>query len=448
MRRLRLSLALSAATAAASLGVAQASAELDLTCEELRLDNGLQVLLHEDHSLPIAHVELWYHVGSKDEPAGRTGFAHLFEHLMFQGSEHADDEYFAFLKPYGARINGTTSTERTSYYETVPSNLLERALWLEADRMGFLLPALDTEKLDNQRDVVRNERRQNYENAPYGEVRAELAQQLWPEGHPYHHLTIGSHEDLEAASLDDVRSFFETWYVPNNATLTVVGDFETEQVRRWVERYFGPIASGAEARPVTEAEAPPPPRTTVELRDDVQLERVYLAWRSPALFEPGDAELDVLSSVLSDGAASRLHKRLVNDEAIAKDVYAFQRSSGLGSTYHLVSTVAPGHSADEVLAALDEELARVSAEGPTEREVERARNNWERSFFQRLDGVGGKASLLQSYNHHRGDPGYLAADLERYRAVTADAVREVAGQVLDDEHRVTIIVRPREEASP
>ena len=431
--------------AAMCCSAAAAAEELDIPFERYELANGLEVLLSPDASLPVAHAEVWYHVGSKDEVAGRSGFAHLFEHLMFNGSEHWDDEFFAPLQPLGARMNGTTNTERTNYYETVPSNALELALWMEADRMGFLLPALTVEKLDNQRDVVRNERRQNYEIRPYAKARKVINEAVWPEGHPYHHLTIGTHEDLEAASLEDVATFFKTWYVPNNATLAVVGDFDLEATKGWIERYFGPIPAGPEPSPVTSAEAPFPTAQTVELTDNVQLTRLRWTWRSVAFFEDGDADLDVLSSVLTAGKSSRLYKRLVFEDRIAKDVSAYQASAGLGSTYNVVVTVAPGHDVAEAQAALTEELARIVAEGPTEGEVERSRNGWKKMFFGRLERVAGRAGLLQSYNHFRGEPGWIAKDLARYVAVTPASLQKHAAATLLDAHRVEVIIRPQAE---
>jgi zinc protease len=436
-----------AATLVATCAIAGAAHAEDLAIpfERYELDNGLEVLLSHDDSLPVAHVEVWYHVGSKDEVAGRSGFAHLFEHLMFNGSQHWDDEYFAPLQPLGAQMNGTTNTERTNYYETVPSNALELALWMEADRMGFLLPALTVEKLDNQRDVVRNERRQNYEIRPYAKARKAVNEAIWPEGHPYHHLTIGSHEDLEAASMDDVATFFKTWYVPNNATLTVVGDFDEAATKGWIERYFGPIPRGPQPSPVTSAEAPLPAAQTLELTDNVQLPRLQWTWRSPAFFEPGDADLDVLSSLLTDGKSSRLYKRLVFDDRIAKDVSAYQASAGLGSTYNVVVTLAPGHDVAEAQAALTEELGRFLAEGPTAAEVARAKNGWKKMFFGRMERVAGRAGLMQSYNHFRGDPGWIAKDLARYVAVDAASIKQQAAATLLDAHRVEVIVRPQAE---
>lgn len=419
-----------------------AAEELAIPHEQYHLDNGLNVILSQDDSNPVVHVQVWYHVGSKDEPQGRSGFAHLFEHLMFNGSAHWDDEYFTPLQPYGARINGTTNTERTNYFETVPSNVLELALWMEADRMGFLLPALTQAKLDNQRDVVRNERRQNYEMRPYGEVRGAQATAMWPEDHPYRRLTIGSHEDLEAATLEDVRSFFKTWYGPNNATLAVVGDFETEQAKVWIEQLFGSIARTEQPSPVLEATAKLPEPQTIEMTDDVKLPRVYLMWQSMPLNAPGDADLDVLSSLLTSGKSSHLHKSLVFDQRIAKDVSAAQYSARLGSTYNITATVAPGHSAEEVLAALKSEVASFLAAEASAEKVETALNNWKKMFFQRMESVSGRAGFLLGYNNIEGDPGWVQQDLDRYLAVTPESVMEVARRVLDDAHRVTIIVRP------
>ncbi len=424
---------------------AVAGEPLEIPFEKYELDNGLEVILSEDHSTPLVHVEIWYHVGSKDEPQGRSGFAHLFEHLMFNGAEHWNDEYFAPLQPFGARINGSTSTDRTNYYETVPSNVLQRALWLEADRMGYLLPALTITKLDNQRDVVRNERRQNYEIRPYAETRQVIAEAMWPSDHPYHRLTIGTHEDLEAATLDDVKAFFKTWYVPNNATLVIVGDFDPEEAKGWIDSYFGPIPRGEEPTPVTEAAAPKPDAVTLEMTDDVQLSRVYLVWQSMPLYAPGDADLDVLSSILTDGKSSRLYKRLVFDDRIAKDVSAGQYSSQLGSRYQITATVAPGHTVEEVQAALLEELDRLRAEGVTPQEVEQSVNNWQLHFFRRVEGVAGRSGLLHVYNHYFGDPGWVQSDLDRYLGVTAESVEGFVAEVLDPAHQVTVIVRPEPE---
>src|SRR5688572_24410040 len=316
-----------------------------LPVEQYQLDNGLTVLLSEDHSLPLVSVEVLYLVGSGHERVGRTGFAHLFEHLMFQGSEHFDHEYFKPYEPIGGQVNGTTSRDRTNFFEVVPSNYLATPLWMESDRMQSLLPALTQEKLDNQREVVKNERRQRNENAPYGMADIYLGEMLYPPGHPYRHTPIGSHEDLTAATLDDVKAFFETYYVPANAALALVGDFDKVAAKQLIQRYFGAIPAGRRAeRPV----AAPPPVTPVHWQktDDVPLPRIYLAWNTPALFAPGDAELDLLSSVLSSGKTSRLYYPLVYDKKIAKEVEAYQVSQQLSSYYVVEATAAPGQSVD------------------------------------------------------------------------------------------------------
>lgn len=415
---------------------------IDIPIDQYTLENGLEVVLHRDNATPIAHVELWYHVGSKDEPQGRSGFAHLFEHLMFNGSEHADGEYFAPLQPFGARINGTTNSDRTNYYETVPSNALERALWMEADRMGFLLPALTQAKLDNQRDVVRNERRQNYEIAPYAKARQVIAEAVWDKNHPYHRLTIGSHTDLEAANLDDVRQFFNTWYVPNNATLVVSGDFDPVQIKGWIQQFFGPIPKGKMPRAIESAATQLPKAQTISLHDNVQLPRVYYTWQSAPFLKAGDADLDVLSLILSNGKNSRLYKRLVFDDRIAKDVYAGQWSSQLGSTYRIIATAAPGKSIELVQKAIDEEVLRFLQDGPTTEEIARAKNVWRKSFFQSIEGVAGKAGLLQRYNHYVGNAGWVESDLNRYLSVTGESVSKWAKETLLPEHLVKVIVSP------
>jgi predicted Zn-dependent peptidase len=292
--------------------------------EKTKLGNGLEVILHEDHRTPIVTVNVWYHVGSKDEPQGKNGFAHLFEHVMFQGSKHIpEDAYFRFLERTGATdVNGTTALDRTNYFETVPANRLELALWMESDRMGFLLSHVDQATFESQREVVKNERRQNYENAPYGLVFQYINERLYPASHPYHLLTIGTPKDLDAASLDDVKAFFRTWYLPNNATVVVAGDIDKAKTKALVEKYFGPIPAGTlpARNPVPDA------KLTSEVRLDVaagvELPRVYLSWLTPKMFAPGDAELDLVARVLSGGKTSRLYKRLVYDMQIAQDVSA------------------------------------------------------------------------------------------------------------------------------
>ena len=417
--------------------------ELTINHELYTLENGLTVILSEDHATPYAHVEVWYQVGSKDERKGRSGFAHLFEHLMFQGSENADGEYFAPLQAYGAEINGTTNRDRTNYFEKVPSHVLERALWMEADRMGNLLPALTQEKLDNQREVVRNERRQNYEMRPYAIAQKAISEAIYPEGHPYRHLTIGSHEDLQAATLDDVKAFFNEWYGPNNATLVVVGDFDTAQTKAWIQEFFGPIPAIKAGQEVRETVMKPQPASKVVIEDRVSLPRVYLSWPSAPFFKPGDAALDVLSSVLTSGPQSRLYKALVVEQKLASDVYAGQWSSLLGSTYNIIATAAPGVNPETLSAAIQTELTRIKTEAPIDQdEFERALNGWKKSYYGRLETVTGRASTLQLYNYYLGTPDGLSTDLGRYTSLNAQALLDEANATLDPAYCQTIIINP------
>ena len=427
-RRWLLGLGMAAALAPLSTGTAQAEdgTTVSIPFERYELSNGLDVILSEDHSVPYVWVNIWYDVGSKDEEAGRTGFAHLFEHLMFQGSAGMDDDYFVPLQRIGAQINGTTSFDRTNYFEGVPAEYLPLALWMESDRMGWLLPALTEEKLQNQKDVVRNERRQRYENRPYGMVWVWLFENLYPEGHPYHVPTIGKHEDLEAATMADVQAFFQRWYAPNNASLSIVGDFDPAVAKALVEQSFGAIPRVEDPVHAEVAEVRLAEEVVVRKEDDVPHAKVWIAWTSPKLYGPGDAELDILSSVLSSGKDSRLYAALVRDQQIAKDVEAYQYSARIQGQYIIEATAAEGHTTDELVAAIDKVLAKVKAEGPTDREVTVAKTNAESSFYGSMRTISGKADRLNSYNTIVGDPGYIGQDLQRYLAPDAAAVQAVA----------------------
>lgn len=413
--------------------------------EKYTLDNGLTVLLSRDTRLPVVAVEVRYLVGSAHEPKGRSGFAHLFEHLMFQGSKSYDNEYFGPYEPIGASVNGTTNTDRTNYYERVPSNYLELALWMESDRMAGLLEVLTQKKLDNQRDVVKNERRQRYENTPYGMVWKYFSNKLYPVGHPYQHTTIGSHADLTAATLDDVKAFFRQYYAPKNAVLTIVGDFEVEATKAMIERYFGSLAPGQRA-PTPTAEMPVlEKKIHIVETDDVKLPRVYLAWHSPALYAPGDAALDVLASVLSDGKTSRLYKPLVYDQKVAKDVSAFQVSRGLSGFFVVVATAAPGKTAQELHTALRGALSDALATPPSGAELSDAINAWKKSFFGRVESVLSRAQLLSNYEHLTGTPDYIQQDLARYTDLTSKAVHGAATTWLATKKAVRIDIIPGEQ---
>lgn len=416
--------------------------------EQYTLNNGLTVLLSEDHSLPSVAAHIVYLVGSGHERKGRTGFAHLFEHLMFQGSAHFDEEYFAPFEPIGARTNGTTSSDRTVYYEQVPSQYAELALWMESDRMRSLLPVLTQEKLDNQREVVKNERRQRYEITPYGMAFWHMDHALFPEGHPYHHATIGSHEDLSAATLEDVRGFFQTYYVPKNAALAMVGDFQSTEMKALIEKYFGDIAQG------TRAPTPSPPRPSITspkhwvIEDDVALPRVYFAWLTPALFEAGDAELDLLSSVLSRGKSSRLFHALVYKRKLAKEIHAYQMSQKLNGVYVIQATAAPGTDLDELAAAIQEELGVALLEPPKESELSRARNDYKKHFFSQLQTFSDRASLLGSYFLHTGKGDYVKEDYARYVNASAEAVLSSGKKYLNFENSVRLDFVPGKKGTP
>jgi zinc protease len=417
-----------------------------LAFEKYTLPNGLEVILHEDHSVPLVAVDTWFKVGSGNEQPGRTGFAHLFEHVMFTGSEHVPAGAFdQWLEAAGAADNnGSTSPDRTNYYEIMPSNALPLALWLDADRMGFLLPTMDRAKLDLQRDVVKNERRERIDNAPYGRADETIAAALFPKAHPYAWPVVGSMADLSAASLDDVKGFFRTYYAPNNATLTIAGDFDRDSVRRWVERYYGDIPRGPEvARPAVPAVALPRD-TFLVLEDAVQLPRVYYTWHTPKALSPDDGVLDLLAYVLAGDKNSRLYKSLVYDTQVAQEVNAYQVSGRLDGYFRVDVTPKPGQSPQRVAAMVDAELRRLMDGGVTDRELARAKNTTRANLLDRLASVLGKADQLNFYNYFAGTPDYVQQDAERYARVTADDVRRVARAYLGAP-KVVLTVVPQGE---
>jgi predicted Zn-dependent peptidase len=422
--------------------------KLTIPHETYLLPNGLRVILHVDRASPLVAVNIWYHVGSKDEAKGRTGFAHLFEHLMFTGSKNAPYPSFdSLMEAWGGSNNGSTTTDRTNYYEIGPSNLLETFLWLEADRMATLDDAISDDALNKQRLVVQNERRQSYENRPYGKVQLLMSELLYPPEHPYHWPTIGSHVDLEAAKLDDVRAFFRSFYVPSNASLVIAGDFEPKDARKLVERYFGwmpqqPVPARADARPVV---------LTADKRQDitdkVQLPRLDVAWHSPPSFAPGDAELDVAAQILGSGKASRLYRTLVYEKRLAQNVRVFQASARLGSRFSVSVTAKPQQSLDEISKVVDQELKRLCAEPPTAEEVERARNRILAGFYDELDTLAGRADLLNNYEYLLGDPGGLARDVDRYLTITPARVSQTLASVVSGK-RVVVRTFPEKAAAP
>ncbi len=422
---------------------------INIAFEKYTLSNGLDVILHEDHSIPVVAVNVWYHVGSQNEEPDRTGFAHLFEHIMFEGSKHHNREYFLPLQEVGANVNGSTSTDRTNYFENVPSNYLELALWLEADRMGFLLDALDDARFENQREVVKNERRQSYENRPYGLASQEIRKALFPPNHPYHWQTIGSQEHLNAATLEDVKEFFRRYYAPNNASLAIAGAIDVEETKRLVERYFAGLPP---APPVTRVErwlAGPHGEVRLNLEDRVQLQRLYYAWVGPPRFDPDEAPLDVLLSVLGEGRSSRLHRSLVYEKQIARDVGAYYAAMEIAGEVRIDATLVPAGDLEAVEQAIAVAVARITAEGPSQEELQRAVNRLEAHYVRQLEsvgGFGGRADLLNYFNVFAGDPGRLNSDFDRYTRVTAADVRRVAEKYLDG-NRVRLLVTPKEEVA-
>ena len=413
------------------------------------LANGLDVLLHEDHACPIVAVNLWYHVGSKNERPGHTGFAHLFEHLMFEGSQHHDRGFFQPLQGAGATLNGSTNADRTNYWEVVPTGALELALWMESDRMGYLLPALTEAKFSNQRDVVLNERRQNYENRPYGLAPMALLAALFPPDHPYHWTTIGEIADLQSVRLDEVQAFFRRYYHPGNASIALAGDIDSERALALVEDHFGDIERGAHIDPVR-VDASLAGEVRIRFEDRVELPRLYLTWLTPAMFAEGDADLDLATDLLANGKTSRLYRRLVFDERLATDVSASQNSREMAGYAQVTATAAPGHTLGELERAILEEIARLAAEGPTPAEIERGRVQAESQFVFRLQtvgGFGGKSDQLNAYNVFMGDPAYFDRDLERYQVVTAESLRQSVARYLDPGRRVTLSIVPHDRAA-
>jgi zinc protease len=430
---MKLIVPLSAALLAVSAGSLPA-ARLSVPYEMFRLPNGLTVIVHEDHSAPIASVNTWYHVGSSRETPGRTGFAHLFEHLMFEGSGNVPEGAFdRWLEAVGGDNNGSTSNDRTNYWENVPSNAVEIPLFLESDRMGYLLDAMSPETVDGQRDVVKNERRQSYENRPYGLFWDRLPGALFPEAHPYSWPVIGSMADLSAASYEDVVDFFKKWYGPANASVVIAGDVDAKEVRALAEKWFGEIPKSDPVAPLASRPVVLTEESRFVLEDRVQLPRVYLAWPTPAAYSPASAALDAVASLLADGKNSRLYKRLVYELQVAQDVTAFQDAGAVASTFLVIVTARAGHTLEEIVGLVDEEIARLQTEAPTPREIVRFQNRTEAAFYdglERVGGFGGKADRLNDYYVNTGNPDYFEEDLARYSSLSPSDVQAVATRFL------------------
>ena len=422
--------------------------------EKYTLPNGLQVILHVDRKLPVVHVNQWFHVGSANERLGRSGFAHLFEHMMFQGSKNANREYFEYVEAAGANlleggVNGTTNQDRTNYFATVPSGNLENLLWVEADRLATLPDAVDKAKFDNQVMVVKNERRQGLENQPYGRWFKLMMQNLYPIGHPYNTDVIGEHTDLTNSNVDDVKEFFRTYYTPNNLSLVIAGDFDPAEAKRLVEKYFGTIPPGPALDRPAKAAVSLSGEKVVDVSDRVPQERTYFGWHTPALFDQGDAELELAATILTDGLSARLNKALLYDRQLASNVTAFQSGQPLSGWFAGWATARPGTDLKQIEQVIFDEIARLAKEGPTSEELSRAKTKWEYGFISGLEGIGGfggKSDLLNQYNTFLGDPGKFESDLNRHNSVTADSLRAAVDKYLNTKNRVLIRFRPEKSS--
>ncbi|MBL0939594.1 MAG: insulinase family protein [Gemmatimonadaceae bacterium] len=428
---------------APSAGSLSAQAAPSIPHEKYTLPNGLEVILHVDRSVPIVAVENFYKVGSGDEKPGRTGFAHLFEHVMFMGSQNVPvGKFDEWLEAAGASNNGSTNFDRTNYYETGPSNALPLMLWLDADRMGWLLPTMDQSKLDIQRDVVKNERRQSYDNAPYGRAFETILPVMYPSNHPYSWPVIGSMTDLSAAALDDVKGFFRQYYAPNNATITIAGDFNPDSAKAWVAKYFGHIPRGpAVTRPTVPA-VRLTKDTMMVMEDRVQLPRAYYTWPGVRAYSEDDAAIDALADILANGKSSRLYRTLVYDKQIAQDVGMGNNSSKLDGMLMLTTTAKPNVHPRELDVEVAKAITEIANNGVTERELTRVKNGMRAGTLDRLASVLGKATQLSAYNYFTGTPDYMAQDLARYERLTTADVQRVARRYLVSQPKIVLTVVP------
>jgi zinc protease len=453
LRNLVFGLGVAASLATVPVAAQQRPKPITVPYQMFTLPNGLTVILHEDHSVPLVSVNVWYHVGSANEKPGRTGFAHLFEHLMFEGSKNVKEGMFdTLLETAGGGNNASTYEDKTNYYIDVPSNSLDLALYLESDRMGYLLDIVTEATVNGQRDVVKNERRQSYENAPYGMAEVRIPELIYPKNHPYRWPVIGYMEDLTAASAEDVREFFRKYYAPQNASLVVAGDINPAAARKKIEYWFADVKPGKSADPI---EVPPvvlPGIVKDTLTDQVQLPRLSLVWLSPALYAPGDAELDVVASILTGGKNSRLYKRLVYELQVAQSVVAFQASAHLGSQFRIDITARPSKEPpaqvlEKLKTLVDEEIAKLRSTPPTDREVQRVLNQTEASFYSRMERVGsfgGKADQLNGYFVEAGNPDWFNEDLSRYMSLQPSDIRAAVSRWLVPDKRIELSVVPKD----
>jgi zinc protease len=420
------------------------SESLNIACNKKTLNNGLEVILFNDKSLPIVSVNIWYRVGSANEVKGKTGFAHLFEHMMFQGSENVQKEmHFRYIQEAGGTLNGSTSIDRTNYYETVPSNNLDLALWLESDRMGFMLEGLTQEKLDNQKDVVMNERRQRYDNPPYGLAWELIFSNLFDESFPYHWPTIGWMKDIESYELDDVKNFFKTYYSPNNASLVIAGNFDESNILERVNKYFGDIPSSNNIPDINPTLIPLAESKKIIHHDNIQLPRLYLAWQTDKMFGKDDAALDILSEILGSNKNSRLYKSLVHEKQIAQDVSCFQYSAKFCGMFFIIVTAKPGIDLNEIYDEISTELEKLKVNGITKAEMIRTRNSIKSTFIYSLQNIERIADQLNMYNFALNEPNSFQKDLSRYEIITEENVKMIADKYLS-ENNVQLHIVPKE----
>jgi zinc protease len=448
LRQIRIVLALTCVLALALPLAAQQAPKVSAPYEMFTLPNGLTVILHEDHTVPMVTVNVWYHAGSAREKFGRTGFAHLFEHILFEGSKHvAEGDFDNLLEAAGGNNNGSTTTDRTNYYESLPSNALDLALFLESDRMGYLLDVVTPALVDGQRDVVKNERRQSYENAPYGMANVRLTELMYPKEHPYHWPVIGYMEDLTAATHEDVKEFFTRYYAPGNASLVIAGDINPAEARKKVEYWFSDIKAGPRPEPI---DAPPAQLTSVvteTLIDNVQLPRLYMSWHTPALLTPGDAEMDVVAGLLATGKNSRLYKRLVYELQLVQNISAFQGSAALGSRFTIVATARPSddpptEALAKIRAIIDEEIEKLKTTPPDQRELQRVLNGVESNFLNSMQRSGAKADQMNAYYFATGNPDYFQEDLARYLSLQPNDIQAAVTRWLPQDRRLELSVHP------
>jgi zinc protease len=405
---------------------------IDINYEKFKLSNGLEVILYENAALPLAAVNIWYKAGSANDKKELTGMAHLFEHMMFQGSLNVPKEmHFKYIQEAGGTLNGSTNFDRTNYYEKLPANFLELALWLESDRMGFLIPTLTQEKLNNQIEVVKNERLERYDNQPYGLAWEIILKNLYPEGHPYRSPVIGYLENISSITLDDVKEFFQKYYAPSNASLVIAGNIKKEKTKELVEKYFAEIKSNT----FTQLISPPPVQLDkniiIHRKENVQLERIYFAWHTVKAFEKEDAALDILADILSGSKNSRLYKSIVFEKEIAQDVFASHFGGKYAGYFVIVSTAKPGKSLGEIKNEIFSELNKIQKEGVNEKELLKSKNGIKSSFIFSMQNIDSIANQLNYYNYFLNEPNYFQADLARYESVSSDLIRNILSNFLN-----------------